>query len=124
MHHRIRCFRTVGGSIMTTTPHRSPLIESMISTASTALLKEVGITFPTDAEMAEVRQLAETIVRDTVDALAGPHELSVGLRDNLIDVADLVASDPETASVDQIHEVAVALRGLLDLHIPVRANHS
>lgn len=109
---------------MTTTPHRSPLIESMISTASTALLKEVGITFPTDAKMAEVRQLAETIVRDTVDALAGPRELSVGLRDNLIDVADLVASDPETASVDQIHEVAVALRGLLDLHIPVRANHS
>jgi len=124
MHHRIICFDTVGGSIMTTTPHRSPLIESMISTASTALLKEVGITFPTDAEMAEVGQLAETIVRDTVDALAGPRELSVGLRDNLIDVADLVASDPETASVDQIHEVAVALRGLLDLHIPVRSNHS
>ncbi|MFE5790549.1 hypothetical protein [Rhodococcus erythropolis] len=109
---------------MTTPPHRSPLIESMISSASTALLKEVGITFPTDAEMAEVRQLAETIVRDTVDALAGPRELSVGLRDNLIDVVDLVASDPETASVDQIHEVAVALRGLLDLHIPVRASHS
>ncbi|PBI83772.1 hypothetical protein BKP42_67590 [Rhodococcus erythropolis] len=124
MHHRIISFHTFGGSIMTTTPHRSPLIESMISTASTALLKEVGITRPTDAEMAEVRQLAETIVRDTVDALAGRRELSVGLRDNLIDVADLVASDPETASVDQIHEVAVALRGLLDLHIPVRANHS
>ena len=124
MHRLIICFHTVGGSIMTTTPHRSPLIESMISTASTALLKEVGITRPTDAEMAEVRQLAETIVRDTVDALAGRRELSVGLRDNLIDVADLVASDPETASVDQIHEVAVALRGLLDLHIPVRANHS
>ncbi|MFK4362763.1 hypothetical protein ABH939_006298 [Rhodococcus sp. 27YEA6] len=124
MHHRIICFHTVGGSIMTTTPHLSPLIESMISTASTALLKEVGITFPTDAELTEVRQLAETIVRDTVDALAGPRKLSVGFRDNLIDVADLVASDPETASVDQIHEVAVALRGLLDLHIPVRANHS
>ena len=124
MHHRIIRFHAVGGSSMTTTPHRSPLIESMISTASTALLKEVGITFPTDAEMAEVRQLAETIVRDTVDALAGPRDLSVGLRDNLLDVADLVASDPETASVDQIQEVAVALRGLLDLHIPVRANHS
>ncbi|MFD6518061.1 hypothetical protein [Rhodococcus sp. NPDC060176] len=109
---------------MTTTPHRSPLIESMICTASTSLLKEVGITFPTDAEMSEVRQLAETIVRDTVDALAGPRDLSVGLRDTLIDVADLVASDPETASVDQIHEVAIALRGLLDLHTPARMSHS
>lgn len=92
----------------------------MIKTAAHSILKEIGIDTPTVAEAAEVRQLAETIVRETVDALAWPRHLSVGMRESLVDVADLVASDPETASVDQIHEVAIALRGLLDLHVPDR----
>ncbi|PBC35812.1 hypothetical protein CJ178_30615 [Rhodococcus sp. ACPA4] len=107
---------------MTTSTYTSPLVESMISTAARSILDEIGIDCPTASESAEVRQLAETIVRETVDALAGPRRLSVGMRESLLDVADLVATDAETASVDQIHEVAIALRDLLDLHIPVRVD--
>lgn len=107
---------------MTTQTYASPLVESMISSAARSILEEIGIDSPTASESAEVRQLAETIVRDTVDALAGPRRLSVGMRESLLDVADLVAGEPETASVDQIHEVAIALRGLLDIHIPARVD--
>lgn len=107
---------------MTTPTYASPLVESMISTAARSILEEIGIDCPTAAESTEVRQLAETIVRQTVDALAGPRKLSVGMHESLLDVADLVAGDPETASVDQIHEVAIALRGLLDLHLPARVD--
>ncbi|TSD40455.1 hypothetical protein FFI94_032670 [Rhodococcus sp. KBS0724] len=107
---------------MTTQTYASPLVESMISTAARSILDEIGIDSPTESESAEVRQLAETIVRETVDALAGPRRLSGGMRESLLDVADLVTTDPETASVDQIHDVANALRGLLDLHIPARAD--
>ena len=41
------------------------------------------------------------------------HRLTVGSRDALVDVVDLVASDPETATVDQIREVAAAAQLLL-----------
>lgn len=34
----------------------------------------------------------------------------------VLDTADLVASDPETASVEQIRVVASVLRGILDRH--------
>ncbi|MHA4854735.1 hypothetical protein L1080_035215 [Rhodococcus sp. MSC1_016] len=39
--------------------------------------------------------------------------LSPGSCDALVDVVDLVASDPETATVEQIREVAAAARLLL-----------
>lgn len=40
--------------------------------------------------------------------------LSIGAREALMDLADLVASDPETATVEQTRQVAISLRGLLD----------
>lgn len=98
---------------MSAPTYRSGVVSSMIETVAESLLRESGITTPTQSEMDEVRLLAETIVRETVDKLAGPRD-SLAQR-NLVDVTDLVASDPETASVDQIREVAIALRGLLDL---------
>lgn len=96
-----------------TAVYRSRVVDSLITTVANSLLKASGINSPTENETEEVRRRAETIIRETVDMLAGP-------RDNfaystLADVADLVASDPETASVDQIREVAIALGGLLDL---------
>ncbi|WP_009480723.1 hypothetical protein [Rhodococcus sp. JVH1] len=39
--------------------------------------------------------------------------LSPGARDALVDVVDLVASEPETATVEQIREVAAAAHLLL-----------
>lgn len=36
---------------------------------------------------------------------------------SIIDTVDLVASDPETASVEQIRIVASVLRGILDRHV-------
>ncbi|PQP15915.1 hypothetical protein [Rhodococcus opacus] len=39
--------------------------------------------------------------------------LSLGARDALVDVVDLVASEPETATVEQIREVAAAAHLLL-----------
>ena len=39
--------------------------------------------------------------------------LSLGARDALVDVVDLVASEPETATVEQIREVAAAAHRLL-----------
>ena len=42
--------------------------------------------------------------------------LSVGAREKLADVIDLVVTDPETASVEQIREVASLARLLLHRH--------
>ncbi|MFI5436197.1 hypothetical protein ACHMZP_30830 [Rhodococcus baikonurensis] len=98
---------------MTAPTYRSGVVDSMIDTVANSLLRESGITSPTQSETGEVRSLAETIVRETIDTLAGPRDTLA--HNNLVDVADLVASDPETASVDQVREVAIALRGLLDL---------
>lgn len=96
-----------------TTIYRSRVIDSMIATVANSLLRESGINSPTENETEEVRRLAETIIRETIDMLAGSCD---GLAySTLTDVTDLVASDPETASIDQIREVAIALRGLLDL---------
>lgn len=96
-----------------TTVYRSRAIDSMIATAANSLLRESCINCPTPHETEEVRRLAETIIRETIDTLVGPRDKLV--YSTLTDVTDLVASDPETASVDQIREVAIALRGLLDL---------
>lgn len=96
-----------------TTVYRSRVIDSMIATVANSLLRVSGINSPTENETEEVRRLAKTIIRETVDTLAGSHDdLAYS---TLTDVADLVASDPETASIDQVREVAIALRGLLDL---------
>lgn len=96
-----------------TTIYRSRVIDSMIATVANSLLRVSGINSPTGNETEEVRRLAETIIRETVDMLAGSRD---GLAYSaLTDVTNLVASDPETASVDQVREVAIALRGLLDL---------
>ncbi|AKE01188.1 hypothetical protein XU06_30095 (plasmid) [Rhodococcus erythropolis] len=98
---------------MMTTVYRSRVIDSLISTVANSLLRESGINSPTENETEEVRRLAETIIRETIDMLAGSRD---GLAySTLTDVTNLVASDPETASIDQIREVAIALRGLLDL---------
>lgn len=97
-----------------TTVYRSRAVDSMIATVANSLLRESGINCPTTPhETEEVQRLAETIIRETVDTLVGPRDKLV--YSTLTDVTDLVASDPETASVDQIREVAIALRGLLDL---------
>lgn len=98
--------------------HRTCLVDSMIDTVANSLLRESCIYSPTAAESDEVRRLAEIIIQETVDRLASPRDLSIGARDALADVTDLVAIDPETASVDQIREVAIALRGLLNLRDP------
>ncbi len=97
-----------------TTIYRSRVIDSMITTVANSLLRESSINSPPAGnETEEVRRLAETIIRETIDMLAGSRD---GLAySTLTDVTNLVASDPETASVDQIREVAIALRGLLDL---------
>ena len=42
--------------------------------------------------------------------------LSVGTREKLVDVIDLVVTDPETASIEQIREVASLARLLLHRH--------
>ncbi|WP_370185180.1 hypothetical protein [Rhodococcus wratislaviensis] len=42
--------------------------------------------------------------------------LSVGAREKLVDVIDLVVTDPETASLEQIREVASLARLLLHRH--------
>jgi hypothetical protein len=42
--------------------------------------------------------------------------LRVGAREKLVDVIDLVVTDPETASVEQIREVASLARLLLHRH--------
>ena len=42
--------------------------------------------------------------------------LSVGAREKLADVVDLVVTNPETASVEQIREVASLARLLLHRH--------
>lgn len=96
-----------------TTVYRSRAVDSMIAAVANSLLRESGINCPAPYETEEVRRLAETIIRETVDTLVGPRDKLV--YSTLTDVTDLVASDPETASVDQIREVAIALRGLLDL---------
>jgi len=44
---------------------------------------------------------------------AGGSGFSVGTRDALLDVIDLVASDPETASVEQVREVAAIAQLML-----------
>lgn len=44
---------------------------------------------------------------------AGQSGIGVGTRDALLDVIDLVASDPETASVDQVREVAAIAQLML-----------
>lgn len=96
-----------------TTVYRSRVIDSMIAAVANSLLRVSGINSPAENETEEVRRLAETIIRETVDTLAGSHDdLAYS---TLTDVTDLVASDPETASIDQVREVAIALRGLLDL---------
>ena len=65
---------------MTTSTYTSLLVESMISTAARSILDEIGIDCPTASESAEVRQLAETIVRETVDALAAvPGEIDAAI---------------------------------------------
>lgn len=96
-----------------TTIYRSRAVDSMIATAANSLLRESGINSPAPHETVEARRLAETIIRETIDTLVGPRDKLA--YSTLTDVTDLVASDPETASVDQIREVAIALRGLLDL---------
>ncbi|SED92315.1 hypothetical protein [Rhodococcus koreensis] len=44
---------------------------------------------------------------------AGQSGFGVGTRDALLDVIDLVVSDPETASVDQVREVATIAQCML-----------
>jgi hypothetical protein len=95
-----------------TTIYRSRVVDSLITTVANSLLRE-SINSPTENETEEVRRLAETIIQETIDTFAGPRDDLA--HSALTDVTDLVASDPETASVDQIREVAIALRGLLDL---------
>ncbi|QSE86602.1 hypothetical protein [Rhodococcus koreensis] len=60
------------------------------------------------------------IVADSVGPLVisaeAPPTLSVGARERLTDVIDLVVTNPETASVEQIREVASLARLLLRRH--------
>ncbi|NMM91809.1 hypothetical protein B2J88_47305 [Rhodococcus sp. SRB_17] len=100
---------------MTMPTYGSGLVDSMIGTVANSLLRERGIYSPTEPETEEVRRLAETIVRETVDKLAGPQDLSTGAHRTPVDATELLSTDPETASVDQLQEVAIALRGLLIL---------
>ncbi|MFE5703219.1 hypothetical protein [Rhodococcus koreensis] len=58
---------------------------------------------------------AEDLIHDYGPLLlsAGHSGFGVGTRDALLDVIDLVASDPETASVDQVREVAAIAQRML-----------
>ncbi|MFV9454719.1 hypothetical protein ACNJ7E_14890 [Rhodococcus sp. NM-2] len=58
---------------------------------------------------------AEDLIHDCGPLLlsAGHSGFGVGTRDSLLDVIDLVASDPETASVDQVREVAAIAQRML-----------
>ncbi|KXX58088.1 hypothetical protein [Rhodococcus sp. LB1] len=68
------------------------------------------------AEVDDVTVLdAEDLIHDHGPLLlsAGQSGFGVGTRDALLDVIDLVASDPETASVDQVREVAAIAQRML-----------
>lgn len=94
-----------------------PLIPTTpVDTVRATLLRESGLLNPNLGEINEAHQLAETVIRDVLSEQIGVPELSAGLQESLRDLADLVANDPETATVDQIHEVAAALRSVLDHH--------
>ena len=58
---------------------------------------------------------AEDLINDHGPLLlsAGQSGFGVGTRDALLDVIDLVASDPETASLDQVREVAAIAQRML-----------
>ena len=58
---------------------------------------------------------AEDLIHDHGPLLlsAGQSGFGVGTRDSLLDVIDLVVSDPETASVDQVREVATIAQRML-----------
>ena len=67
-----------------------------------------------DAGTSTVMSAADLIdTHGPVRLSPGGSRLSAGSCDALVDVVDLVASDPETATVEQIREVAAAARLLL-----------
>ncbi|MFC9838891.1 hypothetical protein ACFVKB_34545 [Rhodococcus sp. NPDC127530] len=68
-----------------------------------------GVTTPT---VLSEQLLAECPLVISTDALT----LSVGAREKLADVVDLVVTNPETASIEQIREVASLARLLLHRH--------
>lgn len=68
------------------------------------------------ADMDDVTVLdAEDFIHDFGPLLlsVGQSGFDIGTREALLDVIDLVASDPETASVDQVREVAAIAQRML-----------
>lgn len=85
------------------------------------LLLESGLLNPTSEEIGEAHLLAQTVIREVLAHQIVLPDLSAGLQESLRDLADLVADEPETATVEQIHEVAAALRSFIDRHAATQA---
>lgn len=86
---------------------------SLIAAVAETLLRESSVDSPTDQDRTEARRLALTVVSDAALTLEAVTGVSEWTRHRLVDLATLVAADPETASVEQVQEVALALRALL-----------
>ncbi|NMM90386.1 hypothetical protein B2J88_39675 [Rhodococcus sp. SRB_17] len=87
---------------------------AIVGVIRSTLLHEGGVLDPGFVDVAEAGHLVETAMGDVVADGAHRSVVTTGLRASLRDLADLVASDPETATVEQVHEVALTLRAILD----------
>lgn len=91
-----------------------PTTPPLISAVAETLLRESAVDSPhRSGQGAEARRLAVTVVNDAALAFEAPTGISEWTRHRLIDLATLVAADPETASVEQVQEVAHSLKALL-----------
>jgi hypothetical protein len=107
------------------TSSTKPTAETRVSTpvdvVRDTLLHESGLLNPTLEEMGEAHQLAQTVIREVLAHQIVLPDLSAGLQESLRDLADLVADEPETATAEQIHDVAAALRSFIDRHAATQA---
>jgi hypothetical protein len=90
-----------------------PTSPPLISAVAETLLRVSAVDSPTDQDRAEARRLAIAVVNDAALTFEASPGLSEWTRNQLIDLAALVAADPETASVEQVREVAHSLKALL-----------
>ncbi|PCK22008.1 hypothetical protein [Rhodococcus qingshengii] len=100
---------------------RPMMDRTIVGVIRTTLLRESGLLDPGFADIAEAHQLAETVIHDVVADLAHGSKFTTELRATLRDLVDLVASAPETDTVEQVQTVALTLRRILD-HTAVPAD--
>jgi uncharacterized protein (UPF0371 family) len=86
-----------------------PLISAVVET----LLRESAVESPTDQDRVEARRLATSVIDNATLTLKAVTGISEWTRNRLTDLATLVADDPETATVEQVQEIAHALQSLL-----------